>query len=135
MTIRSAKSTLHVKRWSDGRTGLSELQPPFTFQRVDCKDDSRLPTASICFNILKLPTYSSAALHAKLLQAIRSGSGFYRVRCVTFVHYHFDCCNIAFMFVFCLWCLSGYRIHSLPDKDSLTLVFPLMDAMLSQPKT
>ena len=57
--------------------GFSALQPPFTIQRVDCTDDSRLPTASTCFNILKLPTYSSsAALRAKLLQAIRSGSGF-----------------------------------------------------------
>jgi len=57
--------------------GFSDLQPPFTIQRVDCNDDSRLPTASTCFNILKLPTYSSQrVLHDKLLQAIRSESGF-----------------------------------------------------------
>jgi ubiquitin-protein ligase E3 C len=57
--------------------GFSDLQPPFTIQRVDCSDDSRLPTASTCFNILKLPTYSSQrVLLAKLLQAIRSESGF-----------------------------------------------------------
>ena len=40
-------------------------------------DDSRLPTASTCFNILKLPTYSSAkALKTKLMHSIHSGSGF-----------------------------------------------------------
>ena len=57
--------------------GFAGLQPPFTIQRVDCSDDQRLPTASTCFNILKLPTYSSQkVLKQKLLQAIRSRSGF-----------------------------------------------------------
>mgnify|MGYP003385813630 FL=1 len=36
--------------------GFKALSPPFTVQRVECSDDSRLPTASTCFNILKLPT-------------------------------------------------------------------------------
>jgi ubiquitin-protein ligase E3 C len=57
--------------------GFKALSPPFTIQRVDSSDDSRLPTASTCFNILKLPTYSSkAAMKEKLLFAIKSGSGF-----------------------------------------------------------
>ena len=57
--------------------GFDSLQPPFTIQRVDCTDDSRLPTSSTCFNTLKLPTYtSSAILKAKLLLSIRSGAGF-----------------------------------------------------------
>lgn len=57
--------------------GFGALNPPFTIQRVDCRDDSRLPTASTCFNILKLPTYSNKkTLQTKLLTAIRSNSGF-----------------------------------------------------------
>lgn len=57
--------------------GFAALQPPFTIQRVDCGDDTRLPTASTCFNILKLPTYSSQkVMKDKLLMAIRSKSGF-----------------------------------------------------------
>jgi len=57
--------------------GLSALDPPFTIQKIDSSDDSRLPTSSTCFNTLKLPTYSSAkALKSKLLAAIHSGAGF-----------------------------------------------------------
>ena len=57
--------------------GFAALQPPFTIQRVECSDDSRLPTASTCFNILKLPTYSSQKImKEKLLLAIRSKIGF-----------------------------------------------------------
>lgn len=57
--------------------GFSALYPPFTIQRVECSDDSRLPTASTCFNILKLPTYSSQkVMREKLLLAIHSKSGF-----------------------------------------------------------
>eukprot|EP00602_Paraphysomonas_sp_CaronLab_P006417 CAMPEP_0185031244 /NCGR_PEP_ID=MMETSP1103-20130426/18610_1 /TAXON_ID=36769 /ORGANISM="Paraphysomonas bandaiensis, Strain Caron Lab Isolate" /LENGTH=1024 /DNA_ID=CAMNT_0027566705 /DNA_START=286 /DNA_END=3360 /DNA_ORIENTATION=- len=57
--------------------GFGDLNPPFTIQRVDGGDDTRLPTASTCFNILKLPTYSSQqVLRDKLLTAIRSNSGF-----------------------------------------------------------
>jgi ubiquitin-protein ligase E3 C len=57
--------------------GFSDLTPPFTIQRVENPHDDRLPTASTCFNVLKLPTYTSASiLKAKLLQAIRSSSGF-----------------------------------------------------------
>lgn len=57
--------------------GFAALEPPFTIQRVSCSDNSRLPSASTCFNILKLPTYSSQSiLKEKLLTSIRSGAGF-----------------------------------------------------------
>jgi ubiquitin-protein ligase E3 C len=57
--------------------GFAGLSPPFTIQRVECSDDMRLPTASTCFNILKLPTYSSSSvLKAKLLQSVRAKAGF-----------------------------------------------------------
>lgn len=57
--------------------GFSSLSPPFTLQRIECSDDSRLPSASTCFNILKLPTYSNKTIMKdRLLQAIRSESGF-----------------------------------------------------------
>lgn len=57
--------------------GFSNLSPPFSIQRVAISDDSRLPTASTCFNVLKLPTYSSKqVMEQKLLAAIRSKSGF-----------------------------------------------------------
>jgi ubiquitin-protein ligase E3 C len=57
--------------------GFAALTPPFTIQRVDCSDDSRLPTASTCFNILKLPTYSNEnTMREKLLMSIKSGAGF-----------------------------------------------------------
>jgi len=56
--------------------GFSSLDPPFSIQRGPL-DDTRLPTASTCFNVLKLPQYSSKArLEEKLLAAIRSGAGF-----------------------------------------------------------
>jgi len=58
--------------------GWAALQPPFTIQRVDCSDDTRLPTASTCFNVLKLPTYSSQhVLKDKLLLAVRGATGFH----------------------------------------------------------
>ncbi len=52
--------------------GFESLRPPFTLQRVALKsDESRLPSASTCFNILKLPTYGSqSVMKAKLLLAI-----------------------------------------------------------------
>lgn len=57
--------------------GFSSLVPPFSIQRIDCSDDLRLPSASTCFNILKLPTYSSKAImKEKLLTSIQSGAGF-----------------------------------------------------------
>ena len=58
--------------------GFASLNPPFTIQRVGIMMDSdKLPTASTCFNILKLPTYSSErVMKERLLYAIQSGAGF-----------------------------------------------------------
>ncbi|GBG24869.1 E3 ubiquitin-protein ligase UPL6 [Hondaea fermentalgiana] len=58
--------------------GFGALSPPFTLQRVSIRsDDQALPSASTCFNILKLPTYSSSkVMKEKLVTAIRSGAGF-----------------------------------------------------------
>jgi len=43
----------------------------------DGPDTMHLPTASTCFNLLKLPVYSSQArLKERLLYAIRSNAGF-----------------------------------------------------------
>merc|ERR1712196_50735 len=40
--------------------GFNHLVPPFTLHKVVIsKDDEKLPTASTCFNMLKLPSYSS----------------------------------------------------------------------------
>ena len=56
--------------------GFSSLNPPFTIQMVP-GDDTKLPSASTCFNTLKLPAYSSeGALKRKLIYAIESNSGF-----------------------------------------------------------
>ena len=58
--------------------GFGSLNPPLTIQRVGIlRDGDRLPTASTCFNILKLPTYSSEKiLRQRLIYAIESGAGF-----------------------------------------------------------
>ncbi|GMH81711.1 hypothetical protein TrVE_jg3096 [Triparma verrucosa] len=58
--------------------GFEGLQPPFTIQRIGISHDGeKLPSASTCFNVLKLPTYSSkSVLKQKLLMSITSGTGF-----------------------------------------------------------
>ncbi|CAD7704872.1 unnamed protein product [Ostreobium quekettii] len=67
--------------------GFKHLQPCLTIHKVDCpasplaalggKDVDFLPTASTCYNMLKLPNYRRAAtLRKKLLYAIRSNTGF-----------------------------------------------------------
>ena len=81
--------------------GFAELTPPFTIRLVDLNTDSKtqsrqnssrglfsrlfggsategqLPTSATCFNMLKLPVYSSKrALAAKLLMAIEAKAGF-----------------------------------------------------------
>jgi len=58
--------------------GFEALNPPFTIHRVGISnDDEKLPSASTCFNTLKLPTYSSEkVMKAKLLLSIFSGAGF-----------------------------------------------------------
>eukprot|EP00742_Colponemidia_sp_Colp-10_P014946 GILJ01017026.1.p1 GENE.GILJ01017026.1~~GILJ01017026.1.p1 ORF type:complete len:1252 (+),score=169.07 GILJ01017026.1:121-3756(+) len=73
--------------------GFGSMSPPFSIRRAADEgsaapssggsffnvfvDIDRLPSASTCFNLLKLPPYMSKAnLKDKLLQAIRSGAGF-----------------------------------------------------------
>ncbi|KAH9085410.1 hypothetical protein Ae201684P_005118 [Aphanomyces euteiches] len=58
--------------------GFQSLHPPFCVQKISIRsDDEKLPSASTCFNTLKLPTYSSyKVLREKLLTAIMSGAGF-----------------------------------------------------------
>lgn len=58
--------------------GFSSMNPPFTVQRIGImRDGEKLPSASTCFNTLKLPTYSSEkVLRERLIYAIESGAGF-----------------------------------------------------------
>jgi len=58
--------------------GFSSLQPRFTISKMDVADaNSKLPTSSTCFNILRLPAYSNEkTLKAKLLYAIHANAGF-----------------------------------------------------------
>ncbi|KAG8995219.1 hypothetical protein FRB94_009328 [Tulasnella sp. JGI-2019a] len=56
--------------------GFKELNPKFSIRDAS-SDQARLPTASTCVNLLKLPMYQSEqVLRQKLLQAINSGAGF-----------------------------------------------------------
>ena len=56
--------------------GFKELVPKFAIRDAG-RDNERLPTASTCVNLLKLPMYTDERiLKAKLLQAINSGAGF-----------------------------------------------------------
>eukprot|EP00871_Galdieria_phlegrea_P002171 jgi/Galph1/2955/GphlegSOOS_G1625.1 len=56
--------------------GFRYLNPAFTIHQAEA-DDSRLPTASTCMNLLKLPKYSSKEiLKKKLLYALETHTGF-----------------------------------------------------------
>jgi len=56
--------------------GFRDLDPPFCVQNAGGEHD-RLPTASTCMNLLKLPDFrDSATLKQKLLYAIEAGAGF-----------------------------------------------------------
>eukprot|EP00095_Tigriopus_kingsejongensis_P006661 maker-scaffold363_size195477-snap-gene-0.52 protein:Tk06661 transcript:maker-scaffold363_size195477-snap-gene-0.52-mRNA-1 annotation:"ubiquitin-protein ligase e3c" len=56
--------------------GFKELEPPFAIQNVG-DESERLPTASTCMNLLKLPEFKDErTLKTKLLYAIESGAGF-----------------------------------------------------------
>jgi len=56
--------------------GFKELSPKFSISPSG-DDQARLPTASTCVNLLKLPMYTNEQiLKQKLLQAINSGAGF-----------------------------------------------------------
>ncbi|XP_069702572.1 ubiquitin-protein ligase E3C isoform X1 [Periplaneta americana] len=55
--------------------GFKELDPPFCVQHAGSVD--RLPTASTCMNLLKLPEFGEEViLRDKLLYAIQAGAGF-----------------------------------------------------------
>jgi len=58
--------------------GFGALNPPMTISQVRIEtDEERLPTASTCVNMLKLPRYSSKeVLRQKLVYSISSCSGF-----------------------------------------------------------
>jgi ubiquitin-protein ligase E3 C len=58
--------------------GFGSMNPPFTIQRVGImRDSDKLPSSSTCFNVLKLPTYSSEkVMKQRLIYAIESGAGF-----------------------------------------------------------
>ena len=54
-----------------------DLVPPFGIQCVSGEDEGRLPTASTCMNLLKLPdTKELSQMREKLLYAVHSGAGF-----------------------------------------------------------
>lgn len=56
--------------------GFKELNPKFAIRDAGI-DESRLPTASTCVNLLKLPLYQDEeTLRRKLLHAISAGAGF-----------------------------------------------------------
>lgn len=55
--------------------GFKELQPPFCVHSAGPED--RLPSASTCMNLLKLPEYlDDEIMREKLLYAVESGAGF-----------------------------------------------------------
>lgn len=55
--------------------GFKELDPPFCIQHAGTSD--RLPSASTCMNLLKLPEFETEEmLKEKLLYAIQAGAGF-----------------------------------------------------------
>lgn len=58
--------------------GFSYLHPSFCVHRASDEDgDHRLPTASTCMNLLKLPPYNSVeALKEKMIYALDSNAGF-----------------------------------------------------------
>ena len=54
------------------------MHPAFTISKMDTnRPDEKLPTASTCFNILRLPPYSNIkVMKEKVLYAINSNAGF-----------------------------------------------------------
>lgn len=55
--------------------GFKDLEPPFCIHSAGPED--RLPTASTCMNLLKLPEYlDDEIMREKLLYAVESGAGF-----------------------------------------------------------
>lgn len=58
--------------------GFASMEPKFAISKLDCeKPNEKLPTSSTCFNILRLPQYSSDSnLKEKLLYALNANAGF-----------------------------------------------------------
>lgn len=58
--------------------GFRDLHPPLCIQKIPIQADAdRLPTASTCMNLFKLPAYSSAAvMREKLVLAVAHAGGF-----------------------------------------------------------
>ncbi|KAI8805685.1 hypothetical protein BJ742DRAFT_819665 [Cladochytrium replicatum] len=57
--------------------GFSELNPQFCLRNAGSTDLDRLPTASTCVNLLKMPPYETEEImKEKLLYAINAGAGF-----------------------------------------------------------
>jgi len=58
--------------------GFGSLQPLFCVVKMDCSDpDTKLPTSSTCFNLLRIPPYSSEkVMKEKIMYAIHSNAGF-----------------------------------------------------------
>lgn len=58
--------------------GFKYMNPEFCISKMDtAQPDTKLPTASTCFNILRLPPYSNVKImKEKLLYALNSNSGF-----------------------------------------------------------
>lgn len=83
LSAMSPKQRVAVLRFvtSCSRTpplGFSHLVPPFTIHKVHVRGDGeKLPTASTCFNTLKLPTYSGWKVMKKKLEfVVEQDSGF-----------------------------------------------------------
>jgi ubiquitin-protein ligase E3 C len=56
--------------------GFAQLNPRFSIRDAG-SDEQRLPSASTCINLLKLPRYTSAStLRQKLVYAVNAGAGF-----------------------------------------------------------
>ena len=58
--------------------GFESLQPQFTISKIEgVGSNDKLPTSATCFNLLKLPEYSSEkVLRDKLMYAIHANAGF-----------------------------------------------------------
>lgn len=58
--------------------GFASMEPSFCISKLDCDNaNSKLPTSSTCFNILRLPPYSSEkVLNEKLMYALNANAGF-----------------------------------------------------------
>jgi ubiquitin-protein ligase E3 C len=68
--------TLHWCTIKSPLLGFANLYPKFGIGKAQ-QDESRLPTAATCMNLLKLPVYTDyETLREKLLYAISASSGF-----------------------------------------------------------